>query len=317
MCAQALEPVQALAGLARPLCIAAHDAGGAEVLSSLLLRTGALAAGDVRLALAGPARAVFERKLGNVFIQTLSDALDGSGSLLCGTGWQTSFEFDAFCAARARSIPSIAVLDHWTSYRERFERGGVRCLPDALWVGDDDALRLARELLPGLPTTLVPNAYFAEMRERLAQLSSARPARAKPGLRVLYVCEPVREPALRQFGDERHWGYTEEEALQFALDTLPRLGLPIGEFVLRPHPSEAIDKYDAQLARCALPAVRGGARELLAEVADSDWVMGLNSMAMVIGLLAGKRVWCAIPPSPAACVLPQAEILMLRDHLPR
>ena len=125
MCAPALEPVQALAGLARPLCVAAHDAGGAEVLSSLLRRTGALAAGDVRLALAGPARAVFERKLGSVLNRSLPDALDGAGSLLGGTGWQTRFEFDAFCAARDRSIHSIAVLDHWTNYRERFERGGL------------------------------------------------------------------------------------------------------------------------------------------------------------------------------------------------
>jgi hypothetical protein len=219
-------------------------------------------------------------------------------------------------SARERGIPSIAYLDHWTNYRERFVRGGVPCRPDALWVGDDDALALARERLPSVPATLVPNPYFADLRERLAQLGSSSPRDATAGVRVLYVCEPLRESALRQFGNERHWGYTEEEALQFALERLPLLGQPIARLVLRPHPSEAPEKYDRQLAASDLPVSRGGGRDLLSEVADCDWVVGCNSMAMVVGLLAGKRVLSAIPPSGGACSLPQCAIEMLRDAVP-
>ena len=84
-------------------------------------------------------------------------------------------------------------------------------------MGDEDALALAGERLPSVPATLVPNPYFADLRERLAQLGRSAPRQTSAGVRVLYVCEPVREPALRQFGDERHWGHTEEAALQFAL----------------------------------------------------------------------------------------------------
>ena len=315
------EPASPLSALARPLAIVAHDAGGAELLSSLLRRAG-LGPGTVggrglRFALDGPARAVFERKLGPIPNLPLTQALDGAASLLCGTGWQAMLEFDALRGARERGMMSIAFLDHWTNYRERFVRGGLRCLPDALWVGDEHALVMARQRLPELPVALLPNPYLADLLERVVQLTTAAesrtPSRHSAGLRFLYVSEPLREAALRQHGSERHWGYTEEEALQYALERLPQLGVHIAQLVLRPHPSEAPDKYDALLARSSLPVSRGGARELLAEVAECDVVVGCNSMAMVIGLLAGKRVLCAIPPGGSACALPQRTIQMLRE----
>ena len=312
------EPAPNLASLPRPLAVVAHDAGGAELLSSLLRRAGRAALTDVRFAIAGPARAIFERKLGPLKIQGLDEALDGAASLLAGTGWQAQLEFDALRAARERGIPSVAYLDHWTNYRERFVRGGLRCLPDALWVGDEHALVVARQRLHELRVSLVPNPYFADLRERLTQLAALAPAQdpAVAGLRVLYVSEPLREAALRQHGNERHWGYTEEEALGFALQRLPALGQRIERVLLRPHPSEAPDKYDALLAAGPLVTARGGQRELLAEVVDCDVVVGCNSMAMVIGLLAGKRVLCAIPPGGGHCSLPQRAIEMLRDVVP-
>jgi hypothetical protein len=129
----------------------------------------------------------------------------------------------------------------------------------------------------------------------------------------------VREPAQRQFGNPLHHGYTEESALAFALAALPaalaRDGCSLGEVLLRPHPSEAPDKYDAQLAASGVVMQRGGQRPLLDELADCDVVVGCQSMAMVIGLLAGKPVFSALPPGAPACVLPQRQIRMLRDRV--
>jgi hypothetical protein len=302
------------AQLRGPLVLVAHDAGGAEILSSLVARGGLPAGIDVRLVLEGPAHAVFLRKLGPVQTWPLAQAMRGAAMLLAGTGWQSSLEWDALRQAREQGVPAIAFLDHWVNYRRRFVRQGVCCLPDALWVGDDDAWVLARAELPERPAFLVPNPYFDAMREALAALPRQAALQAAPqaGLRVLFVCEPVREPALHMHGSERHWGYTEEEALAFALDSLPALGR-IDSLVVRPHPSEAPAKYDTQLAGRPWPVQRGGAASLLEEVAASDVVIGCNSVAMVIGLLAGKRVFCAIPPGGAACLLPQRQIAMLRE----
>jgi hypothetical protein len=298
-----------------PVAVVAHDAGGAELLSSLLLRWPQALREQALLVLEGPARAVFARKLDSVQAVSLQAALGRACSVLTGTGWQSTLEWDALGRAHAQGLRCVAFVDHWVHYRERFERGGVVHWPDELWVGDEQALALARQVLPQLSTRLVPNPYVADMAALLNQYQAYWPRRdPTQGVRVLYVCEPIREPALRTHGNERHWGYTEEEALAYALDVLPRLGHPIECVVVRPHPSEAPDKYDAQLARARVPVQRGGALPLLEEVAHSDWVVGCNSMAMVIGLAGHKTVWCAVPPGGAACLLPQPQIGMLRDQ---
>jgi hypothetical protein len=310
------DPAGPLSGqLTGPLAVVAHDAGGAEILSSLLRRGVLGPQPDVRLVLAGPALAIFERKLGSCRVLPLAQALDGAGTLLSGTGWMGDLEWQALAAARAAGVRSIAFLDHWVNYPERFMRRGRQCLPDALWVGDEPALALARQQLPQVPATLVPNPYFDDARESLVALMAAQPTQSSAP-RVLYLCEPVREPALRQFGNPRHHGYTEEEALAYALSRLPAVLGPIDRFVCRPHPSEAPDKYDRQLFASGLKVLRGGALPLFAEVAAADVVLGLNSVAMVVALLGGKRVFSAMPPGAAPCILPLPGIRMLRDALP-
>jgi hypothetical protein len=214
--------------------------------------------------------------------------------------------------ARAKGKPSVAWLDHWVQYRQRFERGGGLCLPDEVWVSDRDALALAHEHLPEVPTRLMENPYFADIRTELAKAS--RVYGALPGrLTILYACEPVREAALRQFGDALHWGYTEEQALRYFLDNLGVLGAPVGRIVIRPHPSETAGKYADIVTEYALPVRFSDGSPLSAEVASSDCVVGCGSMAMVIGLIARKRVISCIPPGGAPCPLPQPEIEWLQN----
>jgi hypothetical protein len=290
------------------LAVVAHDAGGAQILSSHVRRQGARYREQCVFALAGPARAIFESKLGAIPELAPADAVNASGSVLCGTGWQSDWELSAIGAARAAGKRSIAFLDHWVNYRERFTRGASVVLPDELWVGDAIALDLARRELPEVPARLVENPYLLDVREALA---ASPPQPAVDGTRVLYVCEPVREHALKQFGNERHWGYTEEDALRFFLDHAGRLGGSIASIVVRPHPSEPAAKYAPLLRGCPLPWQFSNQPDLLADIAAADVVVGCNSMAMVIALVAGRRVVCCIPPGGRPCMLPQARI----EHL--
>jgi hypothetical protein len=47
------------------------------------------------------------------------------------------------------------------------------------------------------------------------------------------------------------------------------------------------------------------------QIVEADVVVGCASMAMVVALLAKKRVISSIPPEGKLCCLPQAEI----EHL--
>lgn len=286
--------------------IVSHDAGGAEVLSSYVRRQGQ----PCLFVLDGPARAIFERKLGAIEVLTLDAGLARASTVLCGRSWQSDLEIDAIGKARALGLPSVAYMDHWTNYADSFRRGSVNTVPDALWVGDEQGAQLARAAFPGVAVDIVANPYFLDIAEQLAAIPVAPHA---GGLRVLYVCEPVREHGLAAHGNARHFGYVEEEALRYFLDNIAVLGATPASIRVRPHPSEPRDKYDWVTAAYALPLSIGGSRPLYEEIAEADLVVGCESMALVVGLLAHKRVLSCIPPGGHACGLPQPEL----EHLQR
>jgi hypothetical protein len=287
------------------LAVVSHDAGGAELLSSYIRARNI----ECLYVLKGPALKIFERKLGSIQVLPLEAAISQSTSMLSGTSWQSDLEFDAIAVARALGKRAVAFLDHWVNYRERFTRNSDVRLPDEIWVGDPIALDLAIKALPEVPLRLVDNPYFADLRRELGVLHTTR--RADDGISVLYVCEPVKEHCRLRFGDERHLGYVEEEALNHFLAHSRCLGNSIARIVVRPHPSEPADKYDWALAQPGIAVTRGGNQTLLQEIVDCDVVVGCESMAMVVGLLAGKRVISCIPPWGRPCSLPYPQIEQL------
>ena len=294
------------------LCITSHDAGGAEVLASWVARRQE----PCRLLLAGPALRVFERRLGQVVAPlTLEQALQECDHFLTGSSWQSDLEWQVIRAARARGRRVVTFLDHWGHYRERFIRHGEECLPDAIWTGDEEAHALAIKIFPGIPVELVANPYFEDVREAVAGFANT--SDHATGLHILFVCEPLSEHGQQEFGDPLHWGYTEFDALRFFFSRLSLLGSPVAEAVIRPHPSERPGKYDT-LARelqalAGIPVHVGCGASLLQEIAHCDVVAGCESMAMVVGLVAGRRVISAIPPGGRPSSLPQRHIEILGE----
>ena len=297
------------APLCAPLALVAHDAGAANHLLAWY-DAGLLGPADqVRPCLAGPALALWG---GRGPVLGLEQALDGARAVLSGTGWASALEHEARRAARARGLPSVAVLDHWTNYPQRFERGGERggerVLPDALWVSDAHARALAEASFPGVPVAELPNLYLQRQAAAIGA-PAARPAGAPA--RVLYVLEPLRD----------NWGPLPQPgellALDFFAEHLALLGLQGAALRLRPHPSDPPGKYDAWLARhAALGAALDGSASLAEALAWADTVAGCQTYAMVVALAAGRRVVSSVPPWAPPCVLPHPGILHLSALLP-
>jgi hypothetical protein len=199
------------------------------------------------------------------------------------------------------SVRSVAVLDHWTNYRERFVRDGLEVLPDEIWVVDEYAEHLARQLFSNTPVVLMKDCYAARDVKQILPITAETPNV------LLYLLEPVRS----------EWGRAEQgefQALRFFLECLPRLGLPTGtEVRLRAHPSEPADKYDAFLSKDASYPVRMAAGSLAEEISGSRWVAGCQTYAMTLALRAGRQVFGSLPSWAPACVLPHQGIVHLRD----
>ena len=150
------------------IAVISHDAGGAEILSSYVRQRDL----DCLFVLEGPASKIFERKLGSIRVCKLEDAVRQSQSILCGTSWQSDLEFNAIKLARKIGRRSIAFLDHWINYRDRFIRSNEIILPDEIWVGDSISQVMAQEIFTSLPITLVDNPYVQDIRKELTAIKT-------------------------------------------------------------------------------------------------------------------------------------------------
>ena len=52
---------------------------------------------------------------------------------------------------------------------------------------------------------------------------------------------------------------------------------------------------------------------LLEDILGSDTIIGCESMALVVAIMASKRVISIIPPEGRKCVLPHKEIIHLSE----
>jgi len=290
--------------------VVSYDAGGAEVVSAWVKKYGDA---DYRFLLDGPAVKVFRRKQCAIDVLPVSEmeaGISAADFVLTGTGYGSNLEKIAISTARLQGTPVAAYLDHWTNYRERFDWEGREVLPSEIWAGDLYAFSLAEKTFPVSVVKLVPNEYLEEMREQIEAFP--RPAGDRNKIRVLYVTEPTSVAAKANHGDIRSYGYTEYEALDQYLTYLEGTGNKVA-VVVRPHPAETAAKYLAVIEkhRNELPVSESSGRTLAEDCAWADWVVGCDSMALVIALHAGKRVFSCIPECGPRMSLPYPEIIQL------
>lgn len=290
------------------LAIVCHDAGGAEIISSYIKQNPQ----SCLYVLDGPALNIFRRKLGSIKITSMDDALKYADRVLCGTSWKSDIERVAIQQAKLLKKESICFLDHWVNYLDRFYLCGDYVFPDAIWVGDFFAYSLAEKIFSECKIKLVENPYFKEI---VCELNTNKKSKIFSKKTVLYICEPIKEHALIRYGNARYFGYTEEEAIEFAIDNIGKCVKGDFQIVLRLHPSEKVEKYAQFIKKFKVPINIGNKSTLIEEIACSDIVIGCESMGMVVGLLANKRVISCIPKNGKPCSLPYQEIEHLRDML--
>ncbi len=287
------------ANLDAPVAVVAHDAGAANHILAWL-RCGE--PGDWLPCLAGPALKLWQQSFEVVVQSDLTETISQCHTLLSGTGWASDLEHDARRIARQFGVKSIAVVDHWTNYRERFVRNGEEILPDEIWVSDGHAKRMAGTLFPQILVVQQPNLYQTTLVQEIGPIV---PDRAD---RLLYVLEPVRDwTRSSQAG--------EFAALDYFMTRLPALKISLGTTIrLRPHPSDPPGKYDQWILRQRHPHIAvDDSPTLGAALAWSTVVVGCQTYAMVIAAAAGRKVFSSLPPCAPACVLPQPEIIRLSE----
>ncbi len=274
--------------------IVCHDAGA----TNLIVHWARTWNTPTRAFVQGPAETIWRRSSTLIpTCESLLEALDGTTFLISGTGWASDLEHEARILAKAKGIRSVAVIDHWVNYKQRFSRLGTTCLPDEIWVADAWAKQIAEEEFPSIPVQQIENLYLQD------QVSKVDPPPNTGTL--LYVLEPVRNEWNR--GVEGEF-----QALDYLLVHLDALASsPIRRIVLRPHPSDPEGKYNCYLA--ADPRIElDRSADMAAAISQADMVAGVESFALTLALAAGRAVYSSLPPWAPALRLPQEGILQIR-----
>lgn len=280
-----------------------HDAGGAEIISAYVKRYA-----DQRHFFCmpqGPATAIFKKK----GIRGLMDgaknpvqalrALADIGTVLLGTSWVNSDWVRVIATAKRRGIKTVVYLDHWMNDKRRFHntRYFYKHLPDEFWAGDRYALRLAKRAFPKTPVRFVANEYFRETKKEFR----ARRARfAGTPDAVLFLSSPASV-----FWKNKKLRFNEFDVLENILRGLAgaRKKRPV---IIRLHPLEEARKYARVLVKYfgVLSVTVSSHTNILDDIVRARTVVGLESTALVVAHLCGKRVLSCVPLAGQNGVLP-------------
>jgi hypothetical protein len=294
--------------LQEPLAIVCHDAGATNyILAWLHFYSKANQGKSInwRLVLQGPALRIWRDNpiVGVTLVPDVKIALNGARALLSGTGWATDLEMGARETASILGVPSIAVLDHWVNYKERFIRGQVLSLPQQIWVADQYAFEEAQRQLPGIMIKMLPNIYLQNTVAEIQSLTDQKD--------VLYLLEPIRSAWSKNIMGG------EFDALDFFIAN--RHLVDNGQATkirLRPHPSDVFGKYNHWISLNRNLGVCLDESSTLSEaISNAKWVVGAETFGMVVALEAGRTVMSTLPPYAHNCRLPHQGILRLREML--
>lgn len=240
------------------LLVAAHDAGGAEIVSSWLRRIYYPYPGlkdRVFFCVTGPAKRIFEQKLGPLPPEYQGDPAKVKLAL-CGSG-ALELEKDVVEWAMSLGIRTAVWLDHWKNYEQRFRRA-----PTEIWVADDHAADMAGRL------------HWPQLQSGLLEQTIQQP-------KIVIAGNPYLEDAVAEIRllEEPHEG--ENVLIVYGPASSGE------DIFLWP---ESWRRRNFWLRHRPHPQDRPSERTLAEDIAWADTVVGWDSMALVVAYTAGRRV---------------------------
>jgi hypothetical protein len=230
---------------------------------------------------------------------------NGVGVLVFATSSKDTTALTMARRAGACLIPTIHVLDNWTSYALRLRMDGLPpFVPDAYTVIDDLALREAEEDgVDGSVLCVTGQPALASLREEYRAWGNGVPGdmadRGAPRsgtLVIAFVSEPVTHDQGAMPASPGYRGYTEKEVLSLFCQTMQPYADRVKITVL-PHPREDREELSRHwesargLLEGGIVSVERGRHAIF----EADAVVGMASLLLYEAWLLGKPVMSLQP----------------------
>ena len=148
------------------LLIVSCDAGGAEIISSWVRRN---PDNEYTFLLEGPAINIFSKKVSiikKIELINVESLIYNFDIVMVGTSQSNSLEKKVIAQSLINNVKSVAYLDYWYGFKNRFMLNGHLVLPDEVWTADKYAFEIARKELPEANIILKNNPYIDDIVEQ-------------------------------------------------------------------------------------------------------------------------------------------------------
>ena len=233
--------------------------------------------------------------------------------VIVGTSWQNRTHLEFIKKARELHTPSIALLEHWVNYRERFgypQEGWQENIADFVTLNDEVGYAIAQEL--GFC-----NAIKLRFEALLGDMQRYQTCKNEEENRVLFISEPTKKVAFTTFGDENFWGFNEFEVCEEICKNMDKFSTSC--LTIRLHPSDEIQKYDYLLQKypnLSIEIENPYEIPLINSLCKNRVIVGIDGFVLFEAMVLGKLSISLIPSSKRECVVPifeQNKITTLED----
>ncbi|WP_024955475.1 hypothetical protein [Sulfurospirillum arcachonense] len=277
----------------KKIAIFGHDAGGSELLIELLKASLHVGEFKVFCEKNSPCYNILKQKNLTKYLNLVEPSkkfvfqkLDklNPDMVLYSTGWQNHTEYHFLSYAKKHKIPSIAFLDNWTNYRERFgypASNWKKKFPDYIATHDETSEKLASSF--GLPNLISIKNYAL-----INQLENFKKTLIKQEDTLLFLSEPTAKVAKKTFNDPYYWGFDESNVFQSILKHKKEFNCD--KIVVRLHPSDIADTYTN-----IEPNISISTASLEEDIARAKVIIGIDSSVLYLAFLLGKKTIAFVP----------------------
>ena len=227
-----------------------------------------------------------------------------SDILLVGTSWQNKAHLEFIKIAKMLHIPSIATMDHWVSYRERFtypHESWRENLPDFVTVNDHEAYITAQKFN-------LPNIISLKFYSLLEDIEIFKKSTIKERDATLFISEPTKKVALTTYEDENYWGFSEFDVIEQICKSLD--SCDTSSLTIRLHPSDEEHKYDYLIKKypnIEITMENPYKKPLIESLCEYKIIIGIDGFVLFEAMVLGKLSISLMPSSKRGCVVPIFE----------
>ena len=128
---------------------------------------------------------------------------------------------------------------------------------------------------------------------------------------ILYVCQPIKKLSRKLNLKDCYKIYNENDSINYFIKNIECIQKKVNKIIIRAHPSENIKKYFWVKDTTSIKVEFSRNNDLLKDINKVGVIVGIDSMAMVLGLIVNKRVISSIPSRSNYCSIPFKNIEFL------